>query len=74
MPVFANIENILLEFGISAAPYHGGKLNGVDCQELIKLAKPILNNSKLCCSLFHILNGAVMIVLSVLVIYIEIFV
>jgi hypothetical protein len=24
MPVFAEIENILLEFGITAAAYHGG--------------------------------------------------
>jgi len=30
IPVFADIENILLEYGISAAAYHGGKLNGVD--------------------------------------------
>jgi hypothetical protein len=41
MPAFADIENILLEFGISAAAYHGGNLNGVDCHELIKIAKPI---------------------------------
>ena len=46
MPVFADIENILLEFGISAAAYHGGKLNGVDCRELIKLAKPIFEKFK----------------------------
>jgi hypothetical protein len=41
MPVFTDIKNILVEFGITAAAYHGGKLNGVDCWELIKLAKPI---------------------------------
>ncbi len=41
MPVFAEIENIFLKFGITAAAYHGGKLNGVYCHELIKLAKQI---------------------------------
>jgi hypothetical protein len=40
-PVSAGIENILLQFNISAAAYHGGKLNGVDCRELIRLAKQI---------------------------------
>lgn len=30
MPVFSNFKNIWLEFGISAAAYHGRKLNGVD--------------------------------------------
>jgi hypothetical protein len=46
MPAFADIENILLEFGISAAAYHGGNLNGVDCRELMKLAKPIFERFK----------------------------
>jgi hypothetical protein len=40
-PVSAGIENILLKFDISAAAYHGGKLNGVDCHKLIRLAKQI---------------------------------
>jgi hypothetical protein len=48
MPVFAEIENILLEFGITAAAYHGGKLNGVDCGELLKLAKHIFECFKVC--------------------------
>jgi hypothetical protein len=34
-PVSAEIENILLQHNISAAAYHGGKLNGVDCREFI---------------------------------------
>jgi hypothetical protein len=29
------IENILLQFNISAAAYHGGKLNGIDCHEFV---------------------------------------
>jgi hypothetical protein len=72
--VSGKIENILLEFGISAAAYHGRKLNGVDCQELIKLAKPIFECTKLCCSMSHMLDGAAIILLSMLVIYIEVFV
>jgi hypothetical protein len=48
MPVFAEIENILLEFGISAAAYHGGKLNGVDCRVLLMLAKDIFECFKVC--------------------------
>jgi hypothetical protein len=39
LPVTVEIENILLQYNISAAAYHGGKL--VDCQELICLSKPI---------------------------------
>jgi hypothetical protein len=46
-PVSAGIENILLQFNISAAAYHGGKLNGVDCCELICLAKKITLSLKL---------------------------
>jgi hypothetical protein len=38
-PILAEIENILMEHNICAAAYHGGKLNGVDCRELIQLAK-----------------------------------
>ena len=35
MPVTADLENILNSYIIMAAAYHGGKLNGVDCHELI---------------------------------------
>jgi hypothetical protein len=31
----AKIENILLKYEISPARCHGGKLNGVDCRELM---------------------------------------
>jgi hypothetical protein len=34
-PMHAEIELLLNEFNISAAAYHGGKLNGVDCQHLM---------------------------------------
>ncbi len=30
-PTVATIDNILLDYDISPAKYHGGKLNGVDC-------------------------------------------
>ena len=40
-PVSAEIENLLLQYNISAAAYHGGKLNGVDCREVIHLAKQL---------------------------------
>jgi hypothetical protein len=48
MPVFSDIENILLEYGITAAAYHGGKLNGIDCRELLTLAKTIFERFKTC--------------------------
>jgi len=35
LPVSAEIENTLLKYNISAAAYHGGKLNGVHCREYI---------------------------------------
>ncbi len=38
-PLLSEIQNTLLEHNISAAAYHGGKLNGVDCHELIQLEK-----------------------------------
>jgi len=37
LPVSAEIESILLQYNISAAAYHGGRLNGIDCRELIRL-------------------------------------
>jgi len=43
MPIYSHVENILKEYNISAAAYHGGKLNGVDCCEFIRLAKPIFS-------------------------------
>jgi ABC-type cobalt transport system substrate-binding protein len=46
-PVSAEIENILLQHNISAAAYHGGKLNGVNCREFIRLAKQIFPIFKL---------------------------
>jgi len=42
LPVTADLENILNGYNITAAAYHGGKLNGVDCRELIRLTKEIL--------------------------------
>jgi hypothetical protein len=41
LPVSADIENILNRYNITAAAYHGGKLNGVDCRELLRLSKEI---------------------------------
>jgi hypothetical protein len=61
IPVFADIENILLEYGISATAYHGGKLNDVDCRELIVHAKPIWSISNNAYSLSHIQDNALMI-------------
>jgi hypothetical protein len=40
--VIADLENILDRYNITVAAYHGGKLNGVDCCELIRLTKEIL--------------------------------
>jgi hypothetical protein len=50
LPVSADIENILNKYNILAAAYHGGKLNGVDCRELISLTKeisPLLQDQRL---------------------------
>jgi hypothetical protein len=41
MHVYADIGNIILEYGITASAYHVGKLNGVDFRDLAKLAKSI---------------------------------
>jgi hypothetical protein len=38
-PVLAELENILLQYNISAAAYHGGKFNGMDCHEFIQYSK-----------------------------------
>jgi hypothetical protein len=48
MPFFSEIENILLEYGITSAAYHGGKLNGVDCCELLSRGKSIFERFKGC--------------------------
>jgi hypothetical protein len=40
-PILAEIENILLQHNITAAAYHGGKLNGVDYREFIQHSKPL---------------------------------
>jgi len=37
-PILAELENILIEHNINAAPYHGRKLNGVDCREFVQLS------------------------------------
>jgi hypothetical protein len=42
MPMVTSIENIFLKYSISPAAYHGGKLNGVDCKEVMALASPLL--------------------------------
>jgi len=39
--VIADIENLLIDHNITAASYHGGKLHGVDCREMIRLAKDL---------------------------------
>jgi hypothetical protein len=40
-PATATMENILSNYEISPARYHGGKLNGVDCREFMSKAKDI---------------------------------
>ena len=47
-PVSADIENILMDHNISAAAYHGGKLNGVACRSLILQAKDIFPKFQNC--------------------------
>jgi hypothetical protein len=32
------MENLLSEYGITPAKYHGGKRNGVDCREVFSNA------------------------------------
>jgi hypothetical protein len=46
IPTVAAIENIFLEFDISPAKYHGGKLNGIDCRESMVKAKSLFHNIK----------------------------
>jgi hypothetical protein len=44
LPTVAGIENIFLNYYISPAAYHGGKLNGVDCREVMAKAAPLFND------------------------------
>ena len=44
VPTIATMENIFLEYEISPAKYHGGKLNGVDCREVMSQAKSLFFN------------------------------
>jgi hypothetical protein len=43
-PILAELENVLNKRNICAAAYHGGKLNGVDCRELISIAEDVYSN------------------------------
>jgi hypothetical protein len=54
LPIFSRIENIFKEYNISTAAYHGGKLNGEDCQNLFLIIF-MLN-----CFLLYMKTGAVM--------------
>jgi hypothetical protein len=39
IPTGVAMENLISEYGITPARYHGGKLNGVDCHEVMSHAK-----------------------------------
>jgi len=41
--VLVDLENILAARNISAAAYHSGKLNGIDCRELLSLSNTIFD-------------------------------
>jgi len=45
-PTVATMENIFLQYEISPAKYHGGKLNGVDCREVMTKAKVLFRDIK----------------------------
>jgi hypothetical protein len=45
-PTIATVENILLKYEISPARYHGGKLNGNDCRELMYKSAPIFEETE----------------------------
>ena len=45
-PMVATIENIFLTYEISPTKYHGGKLNGVDCREVMYKAKDLFHDVK----------------------------
>lgn len=46
-PILVDLVNMLKKTNISAAAYHGGKLNGIDCHELLS----ILKSSTICAQL-----------------------
>ncbi len=56
-PTVASIENIFLNFSILPAAYHGGKLNGVNCREVMALASVYFKRLSSSCFLYHIQNG-----------------
>ncbi len=41
VPTIAEMEKIFSDYGITPAKYHGGKLNGVDCREVMSRAKTL---------------------------------
>jgi hypothetical protein len=43
-PIHAELELLLSEYNISAAAYHGGKLNGVDCRRFMHHASSIFSD------------------------------
>ncbi len=45
-PTVATMENIFLDYKILPAKYHGGKLNGVDCHEVMLKAKNVFYDIK----------------------------
>jgi hypothetical protein len=53
-PVFADIENILLEYGISAAACHGRKLKVLIAVNFLSVLIPFLSVSNTAYSLSHI--------------------
>ncbi len=46
IPIVAGIENIFLNYNIAPAAYHGGKLDGVDCQEVLRVAHSLFADIK----------------------------
>jgi len=53
-PTIATMENIFLKFEVSPAKYHGGKLNGVDCREVMSRAKDLFRDiQELLLSIVH---------------------
>ncbi len=42
-PILVDLVNMLKKTNISAAAYHGGKLNGIDCHELLSIAHTIFD-------------------------------
>jgi hypothetical protein len=47
------MENIFLKFEISAAEYHGAKLNGVDCREVMSAKELFCEIQELLLSIVH---------------------